>query len=78
LNYNNKPPSGTSPIGSINVAGTEGQWYDIELTSYAQAQRTAGATKISIALKGNADTKPYATFSSRQSAVHPQLLINGQ
>ena len=78
LNYNNKPPSGTSPIGSVNVAGTADQWYDIDLTLYAQAQRTAGATKISIAMKGNADTKPYATFSSRESAVHPQLLINGQ
>ena len=63
---------------SFNVSGTAGQWYDIDLTSYAQAQRTAGAKKISIALKGNVDTKPYATFSSRESAVHPQLLINGQ
>jgi len=80
LNYNNRPPTSASPMPglSFSVSGTAGQWYDIDLTSYAQAQRTAGATKISIALKGNVDTKPYATFSSRESAVHPQLLINGQ
>ena len=57
------------------MSGTTGQWYEIDLTSYAQAQRAAGATLISIALKGNADTLPYVTFSSRESAVHPQLLI---
>ena len=74
LNYNNRPASGAG-IGSTVVSGTTGQWYEIDLTSYAQAQRAAGATSISIALKGNADTLPYVTFSSRESGVHPQLLI---
>ena len=78
LNYNNRPVSGTTAIGSIVVSGTTGQWYDLDLTSFAQAQRAAGATQISIALKGNADTLPYVTFSSRESSVHPQLQINGQ
>jgi hypothetical protein len=75
LNYNNRPASGTTAIGSINVSGTTGQWYEVDLTPYAQAQRSAGATQISIALKGNADTLPYATFSTRESGVHPKLVI---
>jgi len=75
LNWNNKPAAGTA-IGSVIVSGTTGQWYNIDLTSYAQAQRALGATQISIALTGGTvDTLPYVTFSSRESGVHPQLLI---
>ena len=75
LNWNNRPASDTTPIGSVIVSGTTGLWYDIDLTSYAQAQRAGGATLISIALKGQSDTLPYVTFSSRESGAHPQLLI---
>ncbi len=76
LNWNNRPPSGTTPIGSMTVTGTTGQWYEADLTSYVQAQRAAGATMISIALKGqDASLHPYVTFSSRESGVHPKLLI---
>ncbi len=75
VNYNTRPASGATAIGSLTVSGTTGRWYTIDLTSYAQAQRAAGATRISIALKGKADTLPYVTFSSRESTARPQLLI---
>jgi len=75
VNYNNRPASGATAIGSLTVSGPTGRWYTIDLTSYAQAQRAAGATRIAIALKGKTDTLPYVTFSSRESTARPQLLI---
>jgi hypothetical protein len=75
VNYNNRPASGSTAIGSLTVSGTTGRWYTIDLTSYAQAQRAGGATRIAIALKGKTDTLPYVTFGSRESTVRPQLLI---
>lgn len=76
LTYNNRPAAGTTAIASVAVSGTTGKWYTINLTSYAQAQRAAGATRISIALKGKADTLPYVAFSSRESTSRPQLVIS--
>jgi hypothetical protein len=76
LTYNNKPTSETTVLGTITVSGTAGQWYQVDLTSYAQAQRAAGQTTIAIALKNPVDTLPYVTFRSRQSSTNrPELVI---
>ena len=76
LTNNNKPAAGTTVLGTLNVSGATGQWYQVDLTSYVQAQRAAGQTTIAIALKGAADTLPYVTFRSRQSATNkPELVI---
>lgn len=76
LTWNNKPPSGTTVIGSVVVAGTTPQWYEIDLTSYARTQRAAGQTTIAIALKNPADTLPYSSFGSRESGTRPELVIS--
>ena len=76
VTYNNRPAAGSTAIASVTVSGTTGRWYSINLTSYAQAQRAAGATRISIALKDKADTLPYVAFSARESTSRPQLVIS--
>jgi phosphatidylserine/phosphatidylglycerophosphate/cardiolipin synthase-like enzyme len=75
LNWNNRPAAGSTALGFIDVAGTTPKSYQIDLTSYAQAQRQAGATTISIVFKNLVDTLPYAAFSSRESGARPELLI---
>jgi hypothetical protein len=75
LNWNNRPASGTTVLGTIAVAGTSAQWYEVDLTSHVQAQRSAGASVIAIALKCTDDTLPYISLSSRESGSPPQLLI---
>jgi hypothetical protein len=75
LNWNNRPAAGTTVLGSIVVTGTTPAWYEVDLTSYVQAQRTAGATVIAIAIKNPADTLPYSAFSSRESGAKPELVI---
>jgi hypothetical protein len=75
LTWNSKPAAGTSSLGSITVSGTTGQWYEVDLTSYAQSQRSAGKTQIAIALKCTVDTLPYITFGSRESGNKPELTV---
>ena len=77
LTWNNKPTAGTTALDEITVSGTTGQWYEINLTSYVQTQRAAGATTIAIALKNPTDTLPYSAFRSRDASSNPpQLVIN--
>jgi hypothetical protein len=76
LTFNNRPTSGSTVLGTLVVSGTTGQWYQVDLSAYVQAQQAAGQTTIAIALKGAADTLPYATFRSRQSSTNkPELVI---
>jgi phosphatidylserine/phosphatidylglycerophosphate/cardiolipin synthase-like enzyme len=78
LTYNNSRALATATaLGSVVVSGTTSQWYEVDLTSYVQAQRAAGATTIAIALKNPADTLPYVTFRSRESSTgQPELVFS--
>ena len=75
LTWNNKPAAGTTAIGSVVVSGTTPRWYEIDITSYAQQQRAAGASTIAIALKNPADTLPFSGFASRESGSTPELVF---
>jgi hypothetical protein len=75
VTWNNKPPAGGTALDTIAVGGTTGAWYELNLTAYAQQQRSAGQTVISVVLKGTADTLPYVTLGSRESGNAPRLLI---
>jgi PLD-like domain/Fibronectin type III domain len=75
MTWNNKPAADATAQGSVAVSGTTGTWYDVNLTSFVQAQRSAGRTTIAIALISPGETLPYATFGSRESANGPQLVI---
>ncbi len=75
VTWNNRPAveSGTWP--AVTVSGTTAKWYEIDITSQVQALRAAGTNSVAIAIKGAADTLPYVTFSARETANAPQLVI---
>jgi hypothetical protein len=75
ITWNTKPAAAATAEGSVVVSGTSGQWYTVNLTSFVQAQRGAGKTTISIALKNPDDTLPYVSFASRESGNGAQLVI---
>ena len=75
ITWNTRPAAGTTAQASVIVSGTTPQWYSVNLTSFIQAQRSAGKTSISIALKNSSDTLPYISFASRESTNKPQLVI---
>ncbi len=75
VTWNNRPTAGSGTWGAVAVSGTIAKWYKIDITTQVQALRTAGKKSVAIALKGMEETLPYATFSARETATAPQLLI---
>jgi mannose/cellobiose epimerase-like protein (N-acyl-D-glucosamine 2-epimerase family) len=77
LNWNNRPVSAGTPIGTKTVTGTaSGAWYTFDVTPYLQQQKAAGATTVTFALKGLAQTDQVAVFNSDEnSANKPQLVV---
>ncbi len=75
VTWNNRPTAGSGTWGVVAVSGTIAKWYEIDITTQVQALRTAGKKSVAIALKGMEETLPYATFSARETATAPQLLI---
>ncbi|HEY2586771.1 MAG TPA: DNRLRE domain-containing protein [Tepidisphaeraceae bacterium] len=77
VTWNTRPADGSPVLGSMNVSGTTGQWYTVDLTSYIQSQLAAGHTTISLALEGAGPaTAGYADFNSREAAANgPQLQL---
>jgi hypothetical protein len=75
VTWNTRPPAGTTTWGTVAVSGTTAAWYDVDLTEHVQAERAAGQTVIGIVLKNTAETLPYVSFSSRETANAPQLIV---
>jgi phosphatidylserine/phosphatidylglycerophosphate/cardiolipin synthase-like enzyme len=75
VTWNTQPPAASTAWGSVTVSGTASRWYEVDLTEEIQAIRAAGATVLAAALQNTVDSLPYVSFSSRESANPPQLVI---
>src|SRR5439155_3887920 len=62
-------------IGSTTVGDATPRWYEIDLTGYVRDQLAAGASSITVGLKGVAPSPAVPMFGSRESVVGPQLVI---
>jgi hypothetical protein len=76
ITWNNAPAAGTQ-IGTFNVSTATGVWYNFDVTSYVQAQRTAGTKVVSFELINNTtDVNGLVDFASREAAIgQPGLSI---
>ena len=75
INWNNKPAVGLKQA-AFNVIDTTSRWYEIDLTSYVKAQKTAGKTAISLALRATTSVTPNAVFNSDEATSNrPELKI---
>lgn len=62
-------------IGSLNVVGLSGAWYEVDVTAYAQREAAAGRAAISLALVP-AEEKRRVSIQTRESAAkRPELLF---
>lgn len=75
VTWNNRPGAGGGAWATVVVSGTTARWYEVDITPSVQALRAAGQTSVAVALKGTVDTLPYVTFSARETANAPQLVI---
>jgi endoglucanase len=75
IDWSNMPSAGTA-ITTTNVSGTSAAWFSWDLSSYIEAEKTAGVNTVSIEIAGTTNTSGNADFNSREaSANQPQLVI---
>ena len=76
ITYNNAPAIGAKQ-GSSQSVGLTAAYVEWDLTSYVQAQKTAGATAVSFEVKQDvANNETPTTFNSRENASNkPQLVV---
>ena len=76
LTWNVKPASDASPLLTVTIPANAatGTVYELDLTSYIQQQKTAGATAVTFVLKGTTLGSAYVVgFGSRETATAPEL-----
>jgi glucose/arabinose dehydrogenase len=76
LTWGNKPASGATVLKSFTVRGTTAQYYEVDLTSYLQQKKAAGATVASVVLKAGATSNSTVVITSDEAASNePQLVV---
>ena len=67
-----------SELATVNVDTTTGQYWEWDVTQYLQAQKNAGATAVSFAVKSNtqSDNGPTLFNSDEAASNKPQLVIS--
>jgi hypothetical protein len=79
ITWNNKPASGASALSTVTLVNgtTAARWYEWDLTAYLQAEKAAGRQWITLVLKNEGTSSPFATFRSRDAGENrPELVIS--
>jgi hypothetical protein len=75
IKWSNRPAAGTR-LGQMTLPNTTARWFELDVTSYVNAQRAAGRTAVSFVLKGVTGSGPVPTFTSRSGGANaPQLVL---
>ena len=71
--YRRAPPTS---IATATITDNVARWYEWDITTYIQQEKTANRNTISLAIKSTANSTPYAVFNSKEARTNqPQLLI---
>lgn len=77
ITWNNAPAAGTL-LGSFGVSNVAGVWYDFDVTSYVQSEKSAGRNTVSFLLinNGSFSSTNQVNFASKEAATgQPELAI---
>jgi hypothetical protein len=75
VNWNNRPAADSAVLASGTVVGTTGKWYELDLTSFLQQQKAAGATSVTLVLKSAVTSNATILFDSDEGANRPELMV---
>ena len=75
ITWNNKPTTGSTLRGSFTVTGTSATWYEIDLTSFIQAEFAAGRKVVTLVLRNPNISDAQTLIPSDETADGPQLVI---
>lgn len=77
LTWNNQPAVAGAPLSSVNVVGSTASWYEWDVTSYVRAEKDAGRTSVSLAIKAITVSATLGEFASKETgATAPQLVVS--
>jgi endoglucanase len=77
LTWNTRPVAVSAALGSFAVTGTNGKWYEVDVTNYLQAQKAAGDDTVTLLLASQTPSSTLCAFSSNGTADGPRLVIEG-
>ncbi len=76
LTWSNKPVAGGTALSSATLNGTTLTWYELDVTNYVKAEKTAGRNVVSLVLHNPAVTAANLSINSKEAASNrPQLVI---
>ena len=76
ITWNNKPARGAQQATTVNVTSTTAAWIEFDVSSYLQAEKTAGRNVVSFALHAPANTSVRVNASAREASSNkPQLQL---
>jgi thermitase len=74
ITWNGKPASGGTALDTETIIDTTARWYEWDVTSYVNAQRTAGNTVVSFVMKNDNSSIAVTRFNSREAGENmPRL-----
>jgi hypothetical protein len=75
IKWSTKPTLG-SVINSASITTTTGTWYEIDVLSYIQSEKTAGRHVVTLALHNQSVATPFISMKSKESALNkPELVL---
>ena len=74
IKWSGRPAVGAE-LASFTVSGSTAQWYEIDLTTFLQAEKAAGRNVVTLVLKAKSASTGQASFSSDETASGPRLVI---
>jgi fibronectin type 3 domain-containing protein len=77
INWNTRPSDSAlgSVLASLAVPQFTEFWWEVDVTDYVEARRQAGATEVTFAIRGTANTNGGLEMWSRESATPPELVV---
>jgi len=77
ITFNNRPAIVGSSLARANVLDDLQRWVEWDLTSFVQAEKAAGRSKVTFVLNAAIVSNPNASFVSKEGGIfQPELLIS--
>ena len=69
VTWNTRPAATTGVLATLTVNNETAAWYEVDVTSFVQAQKAAGNTAVSVLLRNPTSAAPYTAFKARETTT---------
>jgi hypothetical protein len=76
LTWNNRPAPTTATLATTNTIGSTARWYEWDITSFLQAEKSAGRNVVTLVLRMPTNSQSQMIFNSDEAASdQPELAL---